>query len=677
MKAGRIVKFSLIVFVVFLISVSVQFSGILSGIENKTYDGRIRQTSRFFKPSEDIAVVLVDQESITWVSEELGYGWPWPRSIWGEVVDFMNEGNAKSVAFDMVYTEPSIYGQKDDESFANADSEYGKVIHTVFYATHDENEKPVFPIDIIKNSAGMIGTIQSDMDEDGVCRRNRLYSTSIYKEPSLAIATLNLTNQEDLIDSIPVAKNGGMYIRFQKDFQRYTPYNVKQILQSKLILENDLSEDELEDVIMPEDFSDMYVFIGVSAPGLYDICANPVSGKYPGIGVHVCQLDTILNESYLKDLPSIFVILVILLLTVIGGFIGEFSVQGKVSSFLISVGILFSIMLVYILLVYGLFVAGLIVPVTVPVLAILLSYISFMAKNYLTEGRQRRYLKHAFGQYLSPKVIDNLIEHPEALKLGGERREISVYFSDVQGFTSISENLSPEELTELLNKYLSAMTDIILAHGGTIDKYEGDAIIAFWNAPTFQEDHALRALEAAMECQQKLKEMQNELKKAGKPVLQRIGLNTGYAVVGNMGSNLRFDYTMLGDTVNLASRLEGINKQFGTYTMCSKAMMESAMKYGCKFKFRELANIAVVGRKEGVQVFEPMKEEEYESRKDELQVFNNALSIFTNGDFSKAKTEFESIASVDPAAAKYIDKCTNLIENPPESWNGVIRATEK
>ena len=222
------------------------------------------------------------------------------------------------------------------------------------------------------------------------------------------------------------------------------------------------------------------------------------------------------------------------------------------------------------------------------------------------------------------------------------------------------------------------MTDIILAHGGTIDKYEGDAIIAFWNAPTYQPDHAKRALEAAMECQETLANMREELlKKSGKPMYQRIGLNTGYAVVGNMGSSKRFDYTMLGDAVNLASRLEGINKQFGTYTMCSKATMEKAREYGCNFAFRELANIAVVGKTEGVNVFEPMPQQEFEARKLDFESFKLALEQFTLGNFKKAKSLFGKTASSDPAAAKYVEKCEQLILNPPETWNGVFRATEK
>ena len=194
---------------------------------------------------------------------------------------------------------------------------------------------------------------------------------------------------------------------------------------------------------------------------------------------------------------------------------------------------------------------------------------------YTTEGRQKLFIKNAFKQYLSPAVIEELIQHPERLKLGGERRVLSIFFSDLEGFTGISEGLEPEELTALLNEYLSAMTDIIQEEGGTVDKYEGDAIIAFWNAPLLQPDHAERCVRAALRCQEKLAEMRPAFReRIGKDLRMRIGINSGPAVVGNMGSHTRFDYTMLGDAVNLAARLEGINKQFGTYTILSQATLD-------------------------------------------------------------------------------------------------------
>lgn len=670
----KIISIAVITAITCIFCVVLQFSGALKSPENNSYDNRMTVTSNFIKPSDDIVLVLVNQESLNWAKETRGWSWPWPREAYAELIEYFNIGNANSIAFDMMFTEPSIYGSDDDNAFAQAAEEFGRVVQTVFYKSKDPDEIPVLPIPELKDSAATIGTVQSNFDSDLVARRNRFYSPSIYSEPTLAVASYEIANGKLDTSVIPDAKNGGMYIRFQTDINRFAPYFAKDILTS--LEQYNAGEEPL---LPPEDFEGAYVFFGLNAPGLFDICATPVSKNYPGVGVHVCQLDTILNENYLHNISAVFVLLLILFTSAFGAFFGELSTHGKVKFLFVRLGILLLVILAYFVIAYAVFISGIILPVTAPVMAPVIAYAISIGKNYLGEGRQRRYLKRAFGQYLSPTVIDNLIEHPESLKLGGEKREISVYFSDIQGFTSISEKLAPEELTEFLNNYLTQMTDIILAHGGTIDKYEGDAIIAFWNAPSYQDDHAKRALEAAMECQQKLSEMQELLQKktGGKPVLQRIGLNTGYAVVGNMGSNKRFDYTMIGDTVNLASRLEGMNKQFATYTMCSAATVEAAVKQGCNFKFRYLANVAVVGKTEGVRVFEPMLEETYKKHSETLTAFANALKTFTAGDFKKAKAEFSAISASDPAAAKYVEKCEDYLANPPENWDGILHATKK
>lgn len=677
----KILQSSLICISVFAFVSFLHFSGFFTWSDNKAYDSRMNVTAPFFSPSEQIAVVVLDQTSLDWAKEKLGWSWPWPRESYGKMIDFFNRGNAASIAFDMVYTEPSIYGAADDEALAKSCSDFGKVIQTVFYSSSVSKEG-LKPIPIIEKSAALLGNVQSLFDEDGIDRRVRFYSESALHEPSLAIASLAISGKLPDISKIPIAKGGGMYVRYLEDLDRFAPYNAEQILRSEFAIEKAEREgvpyDAGDDLLDPSNFEGIHIFFGLYAPGLFDICSTPMASTYPGVGVHISQMDTILKNEYLAD-ASLLLVILLLAVSVVGGLlIGETVSYVRVRTFLLRSLLFLFICLAYLVASCVVFANGIILPVSAPLVAFTLSVAVTVCKNYMTEGRQRRYLKTAFRQYLSPAVIDNLIDNPSALKLGGEEREITAYFSDVQGFTSISEKLNPSELTDLLNKYLSAMTDIILEHGGTIDKYEGDAIIAFWNAPTFQKDHAKRALEAALACQQKLVEMQDELVAVtGKPFKQRIGLNTGRAVVGNMGSRSRFDYTMLGDAVNLASRLEGINKQFDTYTMCSNATMQSAVENGCTFKFRQLSNIAVVGRKEGVLVYEPMLEQEFAARKPEFDVFAAAYKLFVQGQFEKAKAMFASIRDKDPAAGKYIEKCDMLMKNPPANWDGILRATEK
>ncbi|MBQ9207356.1 MAG: adenylate/guanylate cyclase domain-containing protein [Treponema sp.] len=674
--------------------------GVFTWLENMAYDSRMSFSARHYAPSEEIALVLLDQESLDWAKEEFGWGWPWPREAYAKMIDYFNRGNAASFAFDMIYSENSVYGTQDDEKFAESSKNFGRVIQTIFYENDDS--EPTLPILPLRDSAALLGNVSSSLDSDRVARRSPV-EPSATGEYGLSISSYLVKNGTIDLEKIPRSWKGGMYVRYVDDLSRFAPYSAKQILQSELEIEEseqrfrnefgmtEASHPELDrsryrgrfvsesddDFIPPEQFEGNYVFFGLYAPGLFDICATPVSATYPGVGVHLCQLDTILQESYINDEPIIFTILFIFA-AIIGGFLLGASIsQAKISSLVIKTLFALLICSAWVAFAFAIFFAGWIVPLSTVIFAFILSYITAIFEGYMTEGHQKRYLKAAFRQYLSPAVIENLIANPEKLNLGGEEREITAYFSDVQGFTSISEKLTPKELTDLLNNYLSAMTDIILAHGGTIDKYEGDAIIAFWGAPTEQADHAKRAVDAALACQQKLRDMQEELTKVtGKPFVQRIGLNTGKAVVGNMGSRSRFDYTMMGDTVNLASRLEGINKQFGTYTMCSKATMESAVKNSCEYAFRPISNIAVVGKKEGVQVFVPMSQYEYENTAEKRQIYDEAYDLFVKGDFAKAKEKFASNEK-DAPSAKFVEKCEKLIQNPPENWDGILRATEK
>lgn len=673
----RVAITCLAVFVIFGV---LQFAGAFSWIENKTYDSRMTMTADYFEPSDMITLVLLDQQSLDWAKEEMGWGYPWPRSAYGTIIDFFNRAGAASIAFDMVYSEPSIYGPEDDQALGDACSRFGRVVETVYYANSES--EPLYPVKEIKEGAAILGNVTSALDSDRIARRNRFYGTSANAEPGLSIASMIVGGDLPDIDEIPKAKDGeSMYIRFQKTLDSYIPYGASEIIKSELaIQEAEKNGTEVDfintDLLDPEMFKDQHVFFGLYAAGLFDICASPVSSDYPGVGVHVCQLDTILNETYLRDINFIIALCIIALTSFAGCIAGVLSKQASLKTILLEVLLFIILEAVYLVIAYLMFIPGYILPVAGPVGSLMVSFFATIVGTYLNEGKQRRYIKTAFKQYLSPTVIENLIENPDFLKLGGEHREITAFFSDIESFTSISENMSPETMTSFLNTYLSAMTNIILARGGTIDKYEGDAIIAFWNAPSFQEDHARRAVEAAMECQKKLVEMQDSLMKmTGRPIRHRIGLNTGIATVGNFGSETRFNYTMMGDTVNLASRLEGINKVFGTYTLVSEATAKAAKDAGCTLDFHNIGDIAVVGRKESVKVFVPGDKDVFST--DDMTAFDSAYQKFREGQFSEALKIFASYADKNPTCKKYQAICERYIKNPPENWQGFMQATEK
>jgi adenylate cyclase len=245
-----------------------------------------------------------------------------------------------------------------------------------------------------------------------------------------------------------------------------------------------------------------------------------------------------------------------------------------------------------------------------------------------------------------------------------------VFFSDLQGFTSISEQLTPEQLTALLNDYLSEMSEIILAEEGTIDKYEGDAIIAFWNAPLDQPDHASRAVRAAMRCQQRLAELRPRYgEQYGSDLYMRIGINTGEAVVGNMGSVRRFNYTVLGDAVNLAARLEGINKQFGSSILLTEATAKQAEP---GMPLCEVGTVRVVGKRSPTKLFTV-----WDRAAAARGPFQQALALFYRGEFGAARQAFAPLAEGNPIAARYVERCDQYVANPPAEWDGVVTITEK
>lgn len=668
----------------------VNLLGGFTFLENKTYDFRTKITASN-STSEELFVILIDQNSLDWASEQMNWSWPWPRSAYGDIVNFFNLANSKSVTFDVIFSEDSIYGKEDDENFAKACKDFGKVVQIQFYDSASNNpEIPVTSISKIDSNSALQGNINSIPDSDSIIRRCRLfYNRNDEEFPTLASSTFivgsenfskdNFKSTEEYkhLKKIKTDKDNSVLLKYKKGLESYIPYSASDILQSYYAIQKGE-----EPILYPEDFTDSYIFFGYYAPGLFDICSTPLSSTYPGVGVHITLLDNILQNEFIHKSHIILNLFLILFTAYITTFLIQFFERkfGIKRTILFSSLFIIILILSYLTICFYAFRLGLWLPFVSILFSIILSYTITFFVSYNTEGKQKRYIKDAFKQYLSPVVIEQLILNPDKLKLGGERREISIFFSDIQGFTSISEKLSPEKLTEFLNIYLSKMTDIILESGGTIDKYEGDAIIAFWNAPTEISNHAQRAIETAIKCQKEIIKMQNEFSKfSNTKIKTRIGINTGFAVVGNMGSSKRFDYTMLGDSVNLASRLEGINKQFGLYTLCSEETKLQAEKFGSKLKFIEIAKVQVVGKSQAVTVFTAMQNDTFEKNKIFWQKFETARNFFYQGDIENAKITLKNILQEFnyTLAQKYLDKCNSIKLPIAENLKGIWVATEK
>ena len=694
----------------FALALALWMPGWLGTWEGKSWDWRVNLLAKPGRGTDSIRLILLDQNSLDWGMKENSLGWPWPREVYNTLLDFCRRQGAKSVFFDVLFTEPSNFGASDDLAFGEAIKKGPPFVGSVFLSnsagaegkwpvsipepklridglgpwlekTGSGANRPVrglFPIPEVAANSAVLADTHLNPDPDNVYRRIKLFSVfegRILPSPALGVLLAAAADTPLKIvpgaltvgdHRIPIDDGGNALLNFRGASGTHKAYSAAAVIQSELRL-----RDGGQPVIQGKDlFRDRYVFFGFSAPGLFDLRPTPVSGVYPGVEIYATALDNLLSDDFIRPVSNAPLLALTLFLTLFTG-IGTARVSGVVKSLFVY-GVF---LLLPALLAAAAYRAGFWLPLVVQEVGVAITLLSAGVIYYTTEGRQKLFIKNAFKQYLSPEVIEELIRHPERLKLGGERRELSIFFSDLEGFTGISEGLEPEELTALLNDYLSAMTDIIHEEGGTVDKYEGDAIIAFWNAPLQQLDHAGRCVRAALRCQEKLAGMRPAFRaRIGKDLRMRIGINSGPAVVGNMGSHTRFDYTMLGDAVNLASRLEGINKEFGTYTVVSQATLE--LLAGA-FPVRELSRVSVVGRREPVTIHEPMFPAEYASRSEDIGIFAEGLEEFYRGRFDRAESIFAGLGDRDRAALAYTVKCRSLIEHPPEAWSGVWVVTSK
>lgn len=689
-----------------LMALGLWQTGVLDRWEARFFDTEASLLAKPGKATDQICLIFLDQDCLD-SGKQRGWAWPWPRQVYGAVLDFCRRGGAKAVAFDVIFSEPDINGAEQDFELGKAIAANRRFVGSLFVGSETGGQtqwpaaiapppwrlslepaansntfllpKAAFPVIEIATNAAVLATVYGNPDSDGIYRRLRPFSLFDGQlVPSLGLGALfcaesnsNMTLTPNWVHvnqshkPIPLDTSGCAILNYRGRSQTHQTVNIMAVIDSELaILEGKTP------LLDPQRFKDKYVFIGFTAPGLFDLRSSPIANVYPGVEIHATFLDNLLSGDFIRVAPTWLTILLTALLACLGALgvrLGRQAWQ--------NVTVLVLFLPIPTLLGLLAYTQGIWLPVMVQLTAIAPALTATLALNYLIEGKQKRFIKGAFRQYLSPVVIEELVQHPERLKLGGELRELSIFFSDIQGFTSISEHLNPEELTSLLNDYLTAMTDIIYSHGGTVDKYEGDAIIAFWNAPLSQQDHAQQAVTTALECQTKLEAMNPAFKaRIGAGLHQRIGLNSGPVVVGNMGSLQRFNYTFLGDAGNLAARLEGINKQFGTSLLISE---NTRKQLDDRIAVREIARVQVVGRREPVRVFEPMMPAFAAGHHKVLDTFAAGLAKYYEGSVQEALTYFASIESADAPAMAYARRCRTLLATPPAKWNGVWVMTEK
>jgi adenylate cyclase len=686
------------------LSLALWSSGVMDTWEAKSWDWRVGLMAQPGAATSDIVLILLDQNSLDWANAVNGLSWPWPREIYGAIVNFCKRNGAKAVALDVLFTESSRYGVEDDAAFAQAISDFGHVAMATFLSNQSGNQlswpasvpKPdldvkgwddskhhhtnlirafnraTFPIEELARQAKNLCNVSLSPDADGIFRKVELLSLfDGYWLPSLGLGTYLAANPQTILAfsphhlqvgnrDIPMDADGSTILRYRGPSGTHRTFSAAAVLQSEIQF-LDGQQPNIDD---QNAFRNKYVLFGFSAPGLYDLRPSPISGVYAGVEIYATLLDNFLSDDFMRHAPNWLVWALLFFLSLIcavsTGLLNHVASIFGVISLFVSIPVLLAL---------GAYQQGFWLPIIIPEIAVAFTVGLVLIINYVTEGRQKRFIKTAFKHFLSPAVIDQLIANPERLQLGGERRVLSIFFSDLQGFTSISEGLDPESLIALLNDYLTEMTNIIHEEGGTIDKYEGDAIIAFWNAPLKIPDHAVKAVRAALRCQARLAQLRPAYEeRTGAQMHMRIGINTGSAVVGNLGSNTRFDYTMIGDAVNLAARLEGANKQFGTFTMISQSTFDLVHGH---FKVRELARLTVVGRTSPVTVYEPMFDGDYQANKLILENFHRGLISFYTGDIDQGEKIFSQIENCDSAALAYAKKCRSIVNEKRKDWLGV------
>jgi adenylate cyclase len=693
-------------------AVAILFMGSFEHLELKTRDLRMRWTQpRKLSSTEfdhpEIAIFLITDESIQWLDKESHKPWPWPREVFGFLFRMASMGKAKAVLFDMfthvdrdvwateaqwakdIRNSPPSYlavpfkDKAETKSDTREDLEALLKKYEIAVDLDGSVDIPSAGVSVQLPQTGIaeavtgVVDVATPRDIDGIIRNYGMLSRFRGRYyPSFTLAALMVREGVKTVRirdrimtvggiSIPVDRTGRIGLRYYESFNAVPASTVIEGLWS-------IEDEKKVTKFDPKRVENRFVLIGTNAAALYDLKASPV-GEVPGTEVHATAIRNILQHEFLREMPSVVSVILLAL------FVLATAVLTRLTSAAAGGGASSLVLLGYGGLSVGLFSAHWIVPMAVPMLAIVLAYAATSAVNFLHEGRQRLQVKRTFSQYVSPKVVEKILKHPDALHLEGERKPLTIFFMDFAGFTAMSEKLDPSELVKLISEYHHEAAEEIFRTEGTLDKFIGDAIMAFWNDPIEQPDHALRACLTAVAAQKKLLKMAQIMKDRGLPEMSaRIGLNTGIATVGNMGAKGQVNYTLIGDEVNLASRLEGVNKEFGTKVIISEATYQPAKDH---LDVRELALIKVKGKKVPVRIFEliGLRGEAPPERLETVRKFEAALAEFRGRRFNKAWEMFLSLSQKgDPASEVYVGLCERYMSEPPHAdWDGSYQMEHK
>jgi adenylate cyclase len=706
--------------------------GFADRISSILYDYRLRLT---MPQTEDGRIVILDIDEKSLKEEGR---WPWSRDRLGELMDKLFDRHGVAVVgFDVVFAEKDEssglrvlqrLGQnqlRDDAAFHSTlakirpQLEYdqlfagkiaGRNVVLGYYLTQGTKNvsgmlpEPTFPagsfsgrpimftnwdgyganLPELQQAAGGAGHFNPLVDSDGVVRRVPMlaeYDGAYYESLSLAMVR-SLLGNPPLMPGFAEGRNdgygglewleldtpaGALKIPVDDNVATLVPYRGGQGSFRYISI-----ADVLHDRVAPELLKGKIVLVGTTAPGLLDMRATPVAEVYPGVEVHANMIAGILDQN-LKERPPYMLGAEVVWLLLIGIALSVMLPALSPVKAILASALMFAVTAGLSLMTwhYG----NVLMPMANSLMMIALIFALDMSYGYFVESRTKRQITGLFGQYVPGELVEEMAEHPESVSMEGDSREMTILFSDVRSFTTISEGLDPKELTLLMNEFLTPLSRVVHRQRGTIDKYMGDCIMAFWGAPLPDVDHAKHAILAGIEMQATLKALQPQFRERGWPEIHiGVGINTGRVSVGNMGSEVRVAYTVMGDAVNLASRLEGITKQYGVGIVVG----ENTRNVVADFVYRELDHVRVKGKDKPVAIYEPigLSGEVDKALRDELELFHEVRRLYRKQDWDLAELQLLNLQRISPDTALYriyAERVAHFRKNPPgDDWDGVF-----
>lgn len=600
-------------------------------LESGAYDARVRGSADPATADKSIVIIDIDNASFDELKDKLGR-WPWTRRVWTEVVRYTARGKPRVIVFDAVFG-----GQESpevDAGFAQVMKEAGNVVlsYTFSYSERElvsdeavrrklallaRDSAPAtpgapgeqfrlsqsalnVPLDELANAAVGLGSVDFIPDPDGSVRRVALnFVLEGRSYPALSLRTIQIIQGSQQAPNVPLDAQGRMVLLWHGAARQDATTSYRRIPLWQLICSIYPGQcgDEVEK-FPPEFFRDKIVLVGASASTIYDVRPTPFGEVEPGFVAHATAIDNLLHGEAMRPAPGWFLPLAVLLMSLAGA-----AILLRIHSTLGGAAALAALLAAYAGGNYLAFArAHLWLPLVAPVGAMALSYVSAAAIRYATTGRELRRTRGTLDRYISPALVDYVLENLETVELGGQKKELTILFSDVRNFTTLTESADPTELIKLLNEYLEAMTEIIFKYDGIVDKFIGDGIMAYWGAFTPGKNHALLASQASLEMLERLAELNQRWESEGrKTIAIGIGLNTGEVIFGNVGSGKKIEFTVIGDPVNLAARLESLNKEFKTSIIISEFTRQ---ELGDAARVRSLGGVKVKGKTIETMVFE-------------------------------------------------------------------------